>query len=68
VAVLGAAAGLQADDALDLDLRTAPLHPHLVREPEEFLQTVVTELEHLGQLLLIQADTLLEYLLSRDSE
>ena len=35
VAVLRAAAGLQADDALDLDLRAAPAHPHLVGEAEQ---------------------------------
>ena len=32
VAVLGAAAGLDRDDPLDLHLRPAPAHPHLVRE------------------------------------
>ena len=32
VAVLRAAAGLQRDDALDLDLGAAPAHPHLVGE------------------------------------
>ena len=32
VAVLGAAAGLQRHDALDLDLGTAPPHPHVVRQ------------------------------------
>ena len=35
VAVLGAAAGLERHDALDLDLGPAPLHPHLVREREQ---------------------------------
>ena len=35
VAVLGAAAGLDRDDALDLDLGAAPAHPHLVGEGEQ---------------------------------
>ena len=34
VAVLRAAAGLERHDPLDLDLRAAPAHPHLVRELE----------------------------------
>src|SRR6202008_3953392 len=41
VAVLGAAAGLQADDALDLDLRPAPAHPHLVGEREQLRDPVL---------------------------
>ena len=41
VAVLGAAAGLERHDALDLDLRPAPLHPHLVRQREQVLEPVV---------------------------
>ena len=41
VAVLRAAAGLQRDDALDLDLLAAPLHPHVVREREQVGQLLV---------------------------
>ena len=45
VAVLGAAAGLERDDALDLDLRAAPAHPHLVREREQLGEAVVGQLQ-----------------------
>ena len=38
VAVLGAAAGLERDDALDLDLGAAPLHPHLVGQREQLVE------------------------------
>jgi len=37
VAILGAAAGLEADDALDLDVGAAPLHPNLVRKRQQIL-------------------------------
>src|SRR3978361_1286743 len=47
VAVLGAAAGLQADDALDLDLRPAPAHPHLVGELKQLGQPHAREQEAL---------------------
>ena len=37
VTVFRAAAGLEADDALDLDIRAAPAHPHLVRQTQQVL-------------------------------
>ena len=52
VAVLGAAAGLERHDALDLDLRAAPAHAHLVRELEQVGQVVVAEAQHLEHLCL----------------
>ena len=45
MAVLGAAAGLDRHDALDLDLRAAPAQPHLVGEREQVGQRVVGQLE-----------------------
>ena len=65
VAVLRAAAGLEADDALDLHLGTAPAHPHLVGEREQFLETVVAEFEHLEGLRLAQSLAPFEHLLAR---
>ena len=41
VAVLRAAAGLERDDALDLDLVAAPLHPHLVGQVEQLVHPLV---------------------------
>ena len=49
--VLGAAPGLDRDDPLNLDLGTAPPHPHLVGERECLGHAVVRQLEH-GQDLL----------------
>jgi hypothetical protein len=62
VAVLGAAAGLERDDPLDLDLLAAPLHPDVVREREQFRQLVVRSAEDLDQLLLAQPGALLQNL------
>ena len=47
VAVLGTAAGLQRDDALDLDLGAAPAHPHVVRELQQRRQVLVGQAQHL---------------------
>ena len=64
VAVLGAAAGLQRDDALDLDLGAAPAHPHLVGEREQLVErgAVVGQPQHLEHLRLVEADAPLEHL------
>ena len=64
MAVLGAAAGLQADDALDLDLGPAPRHPHLVGQRQKFVEPVVGQLEHSEHLVLGQALAPLEHLLA----
>ena len=64
VAVLGAAAGLEADDALDLDVGPAPRHPHLVREREQLVEPVVGQLQHPQRLVLVQALAALQYLLA----
>ena len=47
VAVLGAAAGLDRHDALDLDLGAAPAQPHLVGEGEQVGQRLVGQLRAL---------------------
>jgi hypothetical protein len=60
VAVLGAAAGLEGHDALDLDLGAAPAHPHVVGEREQVRDPVVGEFEDLEHLGLGQADTALQ--------
>src|SRR6185437_1430247 len=62
--VLGASAGLQADDAFDLYLGTAPAHPHLVGEREQFLEPVLWKLQHLEHLVFAQPLTALEHLLA----
>src|ERR1700760_3537060 len=55
MAVLGAAAGLQADDALDLDLRAAPPHPDVVGQREQFVEVLVVQLQDGQHLVLGQA-------------
>ena len=55
VAVLGAAAGLEADDPLDLDLGAAVLHPDLVGKVEQLGDLVVGQLQHLDELVVRQA-------------
>jgi len=68
VAVLGAAAGLQGDDALDLDLRPAVAHAHLVGERQRLGQAVARELQDGQDLLLRQALPALEHLLAGHGE
>ena len=68
MAVLGAAAGLERDDPLDLDLRPAPLHPDLVREVQRGVDGLVGQLQHLQRLRLVEADAPLEDLLTGDVE
>ena len=68
VAVLGAAAGLDRDDPLDLHLRPAPAHPDLVGELERVVDALVRELEDLERLRLVEADAPLEDLLTGDVE
>jgi hypothetical protein len=41
VAILRAAGRLDADDALDFDLRTTPAHPHLVGQGEYLFQPII---------------------------
>ncbi|HEV7581401.1 MAG TPA: radical SAM protein, partial [Mycobacterium sp.] len=50
MAVFGTAAGLEADDALDLDLRAAPAHPHLVGQLQQVLQPLVGQPQQLQHL------------------
>ena len=65
VAVLGAAAGLERDDALDLDLGPAPLHAYVVRELEQVGQQLVGRGEHGEDLLLAEPLAALEDLLAQ---
>ena len=53
-AVLGAAAGFQADDALDVDLFAAPLDADFVGEGEEVVDAVVGKLEDLEEFILVE--------------
>ena len=55
-----AAAGLEADDALDLDLRAAPAHPHLVGRGQQLLEPVIRESQDVEHLLAGQSFTPLE--------
>jgi hypothetical protein len=68
VAILRAATGLDADDALDFDLRTAPAHPNLVGQRKKLVQPVVREPQHSEHLLLGQSLSLLEYPLPGDGQ
>jgi hypothetical protein len=68
VAVLGAAAGLQRDDALDLDLRAAPPHPHLVSELQRFGQVLVGQPQDLQHARLVKADAVGQHLGARTVE
>ena len=65
VAVLRAATGFQADDALDLDLGPAPAHTDLVGQGEKFLEPIVRQLQDLEHLGLGQAFAAFEHLLAR---
>ena len=62
--IFGAATGFQADNALDLDLGTAPGHPHLVRQRQQLLEPFVGQLQHFQHLLLAQALATLEHLMT----
>src|SRR5262249_23980071 len=60
MAVLGAAPGLERDDALDLDLVAAPPHPHLVGEVEQLVDPLVGQAQRRQRLRLGKADALLQ--------
>ena len=68
VAVLGAAAGLDRDDTLDLDLRPAVAHADLVGELQRVVDELVRQLEDFEGLRLVEADAPLEDLLTGDVE
>jgi hypothetical protein len=65
MAVLGATARLEADDALDLDLRSTPLHTHIVGESQQVFEPVVVESEYVEHLAFGQANSSFENLLAR---
>ena len=64
VTVLGAAAGLEADDALDLDLRSAPAHPDLVGQRQQLVEPIVGQPQHGEHLVLVEALAPLQHLLT----
>ena len=68
VAVLGAAAGLDRHDPLDLDLRPAVAHADLVRELQRVVDELVRQPEDFEGLRLVEADAPLEDLLAGDVE
>ena len=68
MAVLGAAAGLEADDALDLDVGPAPGHPDLVGQRKQLVEPVVGQLQHAQGLLLVEALAALQDLLAGQRE
>ena len=68
MAVLGAAAGLDRDDPLDLHLGPAPAHPHLMRQLQRVVDQIVRKPQHLQRLRLVEADAPLEDLLTGDVE
>src|SRR5690606_38238961 len=68
VTVLGAAAGLDRHDALDLDLRPAPAHPHFVGELQQLGQPLVGQAQYLHQLILGKGLAAFEHLLARDGQ
>ncbi len=68
MAVLGAAAGLEADDALDLDLGTTPFHPDLVRQGQQVLEAVVGKLQDLQHLIAVQTLPTVQHLLAGQAQ
>ena len=64
VAVLRAAARLQADDALDLDLRSAPAHAHFMGQRQQLVKAIVGQPQNGQHLVLGQTLSALEHLLA----
>ena len=64
MAILRAATGFQADDALDLDLRAAPAHPHLVGQRQQLVEPVIGQLQDFQHLIAGQALAALEHLIT----
>ena len=61
MAVLGAAARLEGDDALDLDLVTVVLQAHLMGELQQLLEAIVTCAQHLDEVVVAERLALLEH-------
>ena len=68
MAVLRATAGLQTDDALDLDFGPTPRHSDLVSESEQLLQSLVGYVERAPDLRPVQPHPVGQHLLARDVE
>ena len=64
----GAAAGLDADDPLDLDLRPAPAQAHLVRQRQQVGQRFVGEQQAVERLRSVETDAIAEHLVTRGRE
>ena len=68
MAVLRTAAGLERDDALDLDLRSAPPHPDVVGHLQQFGESLVGKPQHLEHLVAVERLATFENLGARDVE
>jgi hypothetical protein len=64
VAVLGAAAGLEADDTLDLHVRSAPAHANPMGESQSVIEPVLGQAENIEHRLLPESFASLEDLLA----
>src|ERR1700753_335092 len=60
MAILRTAAGLEAHNPLDLDVRTTPARPHGVRERKRLGNALGRQSKHLERLLLAQAEPVSE--------
>ena len=58
----------EQNDALDLDLRSAPLHAHVVREGEQVVEVLVRQLQHFEDLVAAQSFTAVEHLFAGHRE
>lgn len=68
MAVLRAAAGLERNDALDLDLRSAPPHPDVVGDLQQFGEALVGKPQYLEHLVAVEWLAAFEDLSARDVE
>src|SRR5437763_17173577 len=68
MAVLRAPPGFYGDDALDLDLRAAPAHTHVVGEREGLGDPLVGKTQHGERLRLVKALAAPEHLIAGDVE
>src|SRR5439155_15514512 len=57
-----AAAGLERDDPLHLDLVAAPAHPHLVGKIQQLVHPLIRKPQRLQRLVFTQTDAVLEHL------
>jgi hypothetical protein len=62
MAILGAATGFETDDAFDFDLGSAPAHPDLMCQCQQFLEPVVRQSQDRQHLLAGQSFAALQNL------